>query len=231
MKIIKNWFFKSSQLNSKNIILENNLNVIIFDDLKNLEKIKIWENSRLEIYWYLDNNLNYDLNIELEWENSSLKLWYLLLSWNEEQINAKINVNIKQNNSKANIKIISIVWNNWKIDLNWILKIDKNINNIVWDLVQDNLFIWDKWIIKSIPSLFVWSNDVKASHSCKIEKISDEKLFYLRSRWINKDESINMMLESYSNNLFKCLTMIDNDYYINLNEKIHSKIKNLNLNK
>ncbi|MBT3727553.1 hypothetical protein HOG21_08115 [bacterium] len=33
-----------------------------------------------------------------------------------------------------------------------------------------------------MPTLLVRSDDVKASHSCKMERISDEKLFYLRSR-------------------------------------------------
>jgi Fe-S cluster assembly scaffold protein SufB len=36
--------------------------------------------------------------------------------------------------------------------------------------------------IRGIPTLLVASSDVKANHSCAIEKISDSKIFYLRSR-------------------------------------------------
>ena len=75
--------------------------------------------------------------------------------------------------------------------------------------------------------LFVGTKDVRASHGCKIEKISDEELFYLRSKWINKQNSIQMMLESYISNLFGCLKMFNQEFYEELIQVINNKINNL----
>jgi hypothetical protein len=180
MKITKNWLYIISDKNIKKIIIEDNLNVIIFDELNILENIEIWKNSIVDIFWYIQGNNNYDLWVSIIWENSSLKLWYLLISWDSEEIKAKITSKVKASNSNIKIKIIWIVSNNWKIDIDWTLDILPWLKEINWDLIEENIFIWNSGYIKSIPNLFVWSNDVKVSHSCKMERISDEKLFYLR---------------------------------------------------
>ena len=154
----------------------------------------------------------------------------MLLSWNKELLKSKISTKILWNYSDCYMKIISIVWDNWIVDFDWIINIEKWIKKINWNLLEENLFIWNSWKVNSIPSLFVSSYDVKASHSCKIERINKEKLFYLKSRWIKKEKALNMMLESYIKNLFKCFWMIDNNFYLNLIEKIIQKIKNKKFN-
>ena len=108
--------------------------------------------------------------------------------------------------------------------MDWILKVEKNLKNIEWKLEENNIFLWESWKINSIPTLLVSSKDVNVSHSCKIEKINDEELFYLRSKGIKKQHSIQMMLDSYIVSLFKCLKMIDWTFYKNLMNNIKSKL-------
>ena len=79
-------------------------------------------------------------------------------------------------------------------------------------------------MVKWIPTLLVRSDDVKASHACKMERISDEKLFYLRSRWLGKDNALNMIIEAKIENLFSCLRMYDKDVYEETLENILNKI-------
>ncbi|MDR1945111.1 MAG: SufD family Fe-S cluster assembly protein [Candidatus Peribacteria bacterium] len=52
------------------------------------------------------------------------------------------------------------------------------------------------------PKLLVESNDVKASHSCKVERINNNKIFYLKSRGINENEAIKLLLEANIKSLF-----------------------------
>ena len=49
-----------------------------------------------------------------------------------------------------------------------------------------------------------------------MERISDEKLFYLRSRWLHKKNALNMMIDSYINELFSWLELIDKDFFDNV---------------
>lgn len=40
------------------------------------------------------------------------------------------------------------------------------------------------------------SDDVEAGHAARIERVSDEKLYYLRSHGISKDDATVMTIES-----------------------------------
>lgn len=40
------------------------------------------------------------------------------------------------------------------------------------------------------------SDDVEAGHAARIERISDEKLYYLRARGIPRDDATVMMIRS-----------------------------------
>lgn len=218
--INKNWFYKLSEIYSEKIQIEDNLVVSIFDDLAGSIDIEIWENSKVEFYSFLSEKNLCEINFLQKKPNSSLKVRYLLLSKNDEKLKAKIYSKISSSFSKSDVKIISIVLDKWFIDLDWVIEIDKNISKVEANLLEENLFLWNSWKVKWIPTLLVRSNDVKASHACKIERISDEKLFYLRSRWILKENAINMMIESYIKDLFSCISMLDNEFYEGLEERI-----------
>ena len=79
--------------------------------------------------------------------------------------------------------------------------------------------------MKWIPTLLVRSDDVEASHSCKIEKISEKNLFYLKSRWIDEKDAHILLLEANVKSIFSCLSMIDNIFYESLINKIVYSIK------
>lgn len=228
-KIIKNWFYRLSELSDFEIQIWDNLFVTFFDDLK-IEKninISIWENTNLSIFWFLEQWENSVLKIVQNKPSSKLELRYLLLSdWIDKQdsgLKTKIKSSINANFCESDVKILSIAWNHWSIDLDWIIEISKWIEKVKWNLLEQNLFLGSKWQIKWIPTLLVKSNDVEASHACKIERISDEELFYLKSRWVNNDKSISMLLEAKVHNIFSSLEIKDKIFYDELMDKILSK--------
>lgn len=49
------------------------------------------------------------------------------------------------------------------------------------------------------------SDDVEAGHAARIERVSDEKLYYLRARGIPKDDATVMMIESSVSGLLEGL--------------------------
>ena len=250
MRIIKNWFYKLSELLSlplknglykggsiNSIIIDDNLVVAIFDDLNfshpqslpikegRSYNIEIWENSRVEFYWVIENTSDFKINFLQNKPSSNLIVRYLLLSKNDEKVKAKIYSKLLANNIKSDVHIISIIWNYWFVDLDWIIEIAEWTEKVEAKLIEENIFLWSSWKVKGIPTLLVRSNDVKASHACKMERISDEKLFYLRARWIWKENAIFMLVESYILSMFMCLSMIDEAFYKELFDNIIKKIK------
>jgi Fe-S cluster assembly scaffold protein SufB len=70
----------------------------------------------------------------------------------------------------------------------------------------------------------VATNDVQASHACKMEKISDESLFYLRSRGIERENALLMMIESKIMNLYRSLTSSAPELYEKIIQELLTKI-------
>ena len=54
---------------------------------------------------------------------------------------------------------------------------------------------------------------MQAGHAARVERVSDEKLYYLRSRGIPKDDATVMMIESSIRSLFEELAQFDQDQY------------------
>ncbi len=224
MKITKNWFYKTSELKTKTLEIEDNLNdIVIFDDDNNLEKIEVWKNSSLNYFSYFHIPESYKKHIVLNWKKSICSL-NSIISSKHNSLKLTITWEVASDNSKIDMNILSLVSEWWFIDLDGIIKINQNLEKIEWYLKETNIYLWSKWKIKSIPRLLVSSNDVKASHACKIEKISDKDLFYLRSRWIEKENAIHMMLRNYISSIFYWLWNRNQGFCSNLVENIFENI-------
>jgi Fe-S cluster assembly scaffold protein SufB len=48
--------------------------------------------------------------------------------------------------------------------------------------LEENIIFGQHISVASLPSLSVASHDVQASHGAKIEKINQEKLFYMQAK-------------------------------------------------
>jgi len=228
LKIIKSWFYKLSEIVWENITIEKDLIVTFFDDSNKNCFIEIWENSKVEMYWILENSNNFKLKVNQNKLNSNLKIHYLILANNNiinwTKNNVKIESILNADFVKSNLKILSIVWDDWVVNLDWIIKIEEGIKKVDWNLDEENIFLWNTGVVNWIPTLLVRSDDVKASHACKIEKISDEKLFYLRAKWIWKENALQMMVVAKIENLFSCLNMYSPKIYDKLIGNILNKI-------
>jgi len=239
MKITKSWFYKLSEflplLNKEGlgVVVWENIAITLFDDIPPLLEerglggevnINIWKNSNVEFFWFSEN-INKNINLIQSKSWSKLHFRYLIYSQTPKESKIKIFSQLTWEKNSSDIKILSIVGENGKINLDGIIKINKWAYEIKWKLIEDNLFLWEKWSIKWIPTLLVESDDVEASHACKIERISDEKLFYMRSRWIWKENAISMIIDAKVFDLFKCLSMINKDFYDELIENILKEIK------
>lgn len=213
-KITKWGFYFLSDFSNK---LEINVDetsekVVIFDDGKNmLENIKILWNTDLKIYGFIKESRN--LEIISAWEKTSILANYLFLWRNNEKIEANINWKIIKS------------WNNLEINILWILddksflKMDSWINidfQVVWWFWNTNteiIFLWNDAKFSGIPGLKVSSNNVKANHSLKIDKISDDAIFYLQARWLEAEFSRNMILRAKVDELYKYLKLCNHSLY------------------
>lgn len=64
-------------------------------------------------------------------------------------------------------------------------------------LKEDVMILDESSYIEAIPSLEIKTNDVKAGHGVSISKITEDKLFYLKSRGIDEREAKNLIRQGF----------------------------------
>lgn len=223
MKIEKNWFYIVNDKSGDKIEIWEWIYAFVF--LRDIEKsfrFDLKKNSRLDLFGFSTKKSSENLEFIQSDEKSELKIKYMFFN-SETDLTSNIKSLIASNNSKSNINIISIIKDK-KLHIDSTIEIEKWFYWVEANLKQKNIFIGDKWQVRGLPKLLVKSNQVKASHACKVERISDDLLFYLKSRWISENKAILLMIESYFVKNFGCLKMMDKKNY----EKVYNDFLTLN---
>jgi Fe-S cluster assembly scaffold protein SufB len=223
MDIIKNGFYKTAELHEK-VVVWDGLVVFLFDDGEVVKNIVVWKKSRVEYFSFFAGGGIFRKHILLSGEDSYCKVHSLVFAQGDA-IDCKIVWEVGTDNSKIDMRLISFAGNDGNIKIDGVLQVNKETKKVWWTLDEENIFLGSSGRISGFPTLLVETNDVEASHSCKIEKISDEKLFYLRSRWVSKEQSLSMMIEAKVVHLFQCLSMVDKGFYDELVQGILERVR------
>lgn len=181
------------------IIWKNSENNILrkFENEEGLFQIIPDSDSNIK-FWAIIKNSQISFNFDIQNENSDIECYFLIPAIESQNVKLDINTNFKVSNTKVWINVIALASDNVSIALNGNLHIEENIKNVEAKLYEETLLIWNAKYISLIPWLRVDSPDVKASHWAKIQRISPERLFYMQSRWLSKNKAINMIINSYS---------------------------------
>ena len=168
----------------------------------------------------LDSDLNYliisnspDINITINTtsENIKSKIFWIFYSDSTLATRAKIEVNLQNNNTETEIYLLSITRENQSISVDGGINMAKWVKKVSWTLLEENLVFGNNISIKTKPILNIYSNDVKASHGARIEKIDSEKLFYLTSKWITWLWAERLILDWHIDFILSHFHSIDQD--------------------
>ena len=224
MKITESGLYLASEITDTEITFADGIEVSFFDDTPHIEKFMLWANTKLQYFSSFITEGTYNKHFLLSSESADLQVKSFLYA-EENTITSKMLWELEANHAKEDIHIVSFAGPNGVIDLDGIVQIDGWIEKVEGYLKEENIFLGDSGKIRGIPTLLVRSNDVSASHACNIEKISDEKLFYLRSRGIEKSDATSMMIVSYIEKIFWDLKDIDEELYTRVIGEILEKIQ------
>jgi Fe-S cluster assembly scaffold protein SufB len=149
-------------------------------------------------FWAVIKNSQISFNFDIQNENANVECYFLIPAIENQNVKLDINTNFKVSNTKVWINVIALASDNASISLDGNLHIESEIKNVDAKLYEETLLLWNAKYISLIPWLRVDSPDVKASHWAKIQRISPERLFYMQSRGLSSDKAINMIINSYS---------------------------------
>ena len=152
-------------------------------------------------------NSEITFNFDLENEDSILECYFLLPAIKDQNTHLNIQTNFRAKNTKVWITVIALASDKASITLNGNLHIEKDIQDVEAKLYEETLLIWNANYISLIPWLRVDSPNVIASHWAKIQRISPNRIFYMQSRWLDQNNAINMIINSYSEQIIDKLEL------------------------
>ena len=223
MNLTENKLYTAADL-EKEVHIADGVEAMIFDEENILETVTFGAWAKLKYFGYFQAAEVFSKHFLINGEDNSCEVFALLSStW--EKITAKIDGELASNNSLLNMDIVSFVSDGGIIDLDGIVNIVKNVEKVEWYLTEENIFLGSSGKVRGLPTLLVHSNDVKASHACNMERISDDKLFYLRSRGLPREDATVLMLESYIAKIFGDLEENHEELYNATKQRILERIK------
>ena len=165
--------------------------VLYVTDNKKNYKYKIDEDT---IIYHFSINSSSKVDIDLVTEGVTLYYYYNNINYDDNEF--KIRVNHKASNTHSelynhgvNVKDKKLTYYVDGIVPKKSTKCICNQENQIINIKDGKSTIW--------PNLLIDNYDVDSSHSAYIGRFSEEKIFYLMSRGINREDAIRLLLESF----------------------------------
>ena len=131
-------------------------------------------------------------------QNNNSKFLYNHSFISKDKYELYINVNMIGNNSKNNINIHGISDNGYsKVIVDGLVR-ENTFNNELNENIK--LLNINDGVSNIYPNMFINTKNVVANHSASISTINEDYLFYLMSRGINKEKSIDLILDGFLEN-------------------------------
>ena len=133
----------------------------------------------------------------------------VMSSW--VQTSLKFTSTLSESKSMSNIHIVSFCTPHSNISVDGNVVIESGISWSTWNLLEQNVLLWGKLKLRTLPVLDVRSNDISASHGAKVDRIDPMQLFYCMSRGLDRQQSTQLIIESTIRNM---TTHIEPDWII-----------------
>lgn len=205
---------KNSSLNNYTIVNSNTYNKIV----------NMFENSILNTLTFniTDGNIKNNTNINLLERKAILNCKTLDISHNKDNHFNKIVVNHLAKETEAYCFNYAIGNDSSKLEFYNVNKINEGMSKSISRQNSKGIIMKDTSKVIIEPTLTIFENDVVANHGATIGKISDEGLFYLMSRGLDKENALNLIIRGFIDPLIKEIK--DESYQTNLMNIINKKI-------
>lgn len=188
-----------SSLDYNYYCIKEGIKVIVNIDRKTIEKciFDIESDAHLIINkFYNEEEVSEELTFNLNGVNSRIDYNFSTLSY----CNQKYILNINHNNKYTSSNVINrgVVKNDSSLVFEVNSKVEKGNKKSILNQ-ESKIIIMSKnnSIIK--PNLFIDEFDVDARHAASIGKFNKDDIFYLMSKGISKEQSINLLINGFLN--------------------------------
>ena len=110
------------------------------------------------------------------------------------------------------------------------IRVDQSAQQTDSEQLARTVLLSDRARIWATPSLEIIADDVTCAHGATVSDLSEEELFYLRSRGLDKTTSRNMLMYGFVEEIGNCIDEAvqgDKDDELSLKSRVIARLQNV----
>jgi Fe-S cluster assembly protein SufD len=135
--------------------------------------------------------------IELKNTGEEVEVVGIFETKDNQQVKVEVIIHHRAPHTRATTILKGVARDKSSLKFSGKIIIDKSCNNSSSFLTERILLLSDQAHAEAIPDLEILTDEVKCSHAVSISNISEEQLFYLMSRGLNKKQAIKLIVEGF----------------------------------
>lgn len=174
-----------------------------FSEWSGSKTISVGEWAKLTYLIVMKEEVELDLRIESAGKWAEILVKWLLLAKDKSKLKLTAHAHLMHDDATADLHLVSML-QDWSIcEVDGGVDLHEWCSKISGHLLEENIILGSDIQIKTLPMLDVRSSDVSASHGCRIQKLDDKKLFYMRSKGLSKTQAEELMIRGYFEQVFE----------------------------
>lgn len=150
-----------------------------------------------------------DIEIVTTWPESSCRIFGLFIADAQRQTTWSINVSLAHCKTSADMNLISFLYDGAIVAIDGSIDINKHLDDVHGRLLEQNILLGKNISLKTLPKLNVASHNVRAAHGAKVDSLDQQKLFYMMSRGLTKEQSQALLVNGYIDDVLWHFTTLD----------------------
>lgn len=181
---------------------------------KNEEKI-------LPFVWINGKNASVDYRVELLGEGANCHILGVLLGSQISELVFSITIIHKAPKTKSRVTLRGVFNDQSSFSNDGLVRIEKGAKGAD-GFYSSKILLFDNAQGRSIPSLEIDENDLKAGHASTVGRPDESQLFYLKSRGLSKKQAEQLIITGFFDSVIR---LLPKKYHQTITEKINSCIK------
>lgn len=163
------------------------------------KKFVLKEGARLNLYQnILGGGKSLDeMTVELKGRGSEVFSQIVFFGHGKQNQTMRVNHVHRGENTKSNMISKGAVMNESHGKVLGYIRMEPGCSGADGNLTEHNLLLSSGAKIDAVPGLEIGHDDVAASHAAYMERVDEERLFYLASRGIPEDEAVQLIMEGF----------------------------------
>lgn len=151
------------------------------------------------VYWHIFTfgSGSYELHSELVGPNAVSQIDWVFRAGKKEKQTIDIHNIFSAKNGGGEIVLKGVAEDHAHVVCNGMIKIGLQGGGTKTHLTEDVLMLDSTAKVDAIPGLEIKTNDVKASHSATVSRVTPEQLFYLQSRGLPEEVARKLFIDGF----------------------------------